>query len=298
MNQKKTDNITNEAFARLGKEKQIQEYSEIIFKLTGLVIDFISAEGETLRISHGINFNPYCQMLRSRKTGKDACSQCDICNASHAAEIKQSVCYTCHAGLHEIVVPVYDDRENYIGCMTSGQFHLSGTPFLTRENIFELAKLHGLNGKELYQAYKQSNSLSPVQVDGIIAYLKIIGKNLTDIRNHLIFMEKINAPDKIALVKKYLDENFDSPVSIEEVAEKFHISASNLAHKFKDTVNVSFQKYVNFRRLMRSKEMLRDTKLTISEIAYSCGFGSLSQFNRIFRSATGITPTQYREQDQ
>ena len=296
MNQKKTDNITNEAFARLGKEKQIQAYSEIIFKLTGLVIDFISAEGETLRISQGVNFNPYCKMFRSKKSGKDACSQCDILNASHAAEIKHPVCYTCHAGLHEIVVPVYDDGDNYIGCMTSGQFHLSGTPFLDEENVFELASLHGLNGNELYQAYKQSNSLSTVQVDGIIAYLKIIGKNLTSIRDHLVFMEKINAPDKIVLVKKYLDDHFDSPISIEDVAEKFHISPSNLAHKFKDTVNISFQKYVNFRRLMRSKEMLRDTKLSISEVAYSCGFGSISQFNRIFRSSTGISPTQYREQ--
>jgi AraC-like DNA-binding protein len=96
------------------------------------------------------------------------------------------------------------------------------------------------------------------------------------------------------MVKKYLDENFDSQITIESVAKKFSISPSNLAHKFKDTVNVSFQRYVNFRRLMRAREMLKETKHSISEIAYSCGFGSVSQFNRVFRSSVGCAPRQYR----
>ncbi len=291
------DSITAEAFAMLGKEKQIQEYSDIIFKLTGLVIDFISAEGETLRISHMVNFNPYCKMLRSCENGKKACLQCDVFNASRAAVEKKSVCYSCYAGLHEIVVPVFDEKEKYIGCMTSGQFHLSGTPLLAKKSVFELAVRYGLDGEELYQAYKMSNNLTPVQVEGILAYLKIIGKQLTSIREHLVFMDKINVPDKIAMVKKYLDENFDSQITIESVAKKFSISPSNLAHKFKDTVNVSFQRYVNFRRLMRAREMLKETKLSISEIAYSCGFGSVSQFNRVFRSSVGCAPRQYRERN-
>ena len=296
MDYNKVKNITAEAFSILGKEKQIQEYSDIIFKLTGLVIDFISAEGETLKISHMVNFNPYCKMLRSCEKGRNACLQCDIFNASRAANEKKAICYSCYAGLHEIVVPVFDEKENYIGCMTSGQFHLSGTPIFSRKHIFELAEQYGLDGRKLYKAYRLSNSLSPVQVEGVQAYLKIIGKQLTSIREHLIFMDKINAPDKIAMVKKYLDENFASQITIEQAAKKFSISSSNLAHKFKETVNVSFQRYINFRRLMRAREMLRETKLSVSEIAYSCGFGSVSQFNRIFRSEAGCTPSQYREQ--
>lgn len=294
MERKKLERITAEAFARLGKEKQIQEYSEIIFKLTGLVIDFISAEGETLRISHGVNFNPYCKMLRSCKHGEEACHRCDIINARSAANEKSLICYTCYAGLHEIVVPVYDDNENYIGCMTSGQFHLSGAPVLTKKDVFQLAESYGLNKTALYNEYKRSNSLTPVQVEGIISYLKIIAAHLTGIREHLIFMDKINMSDKIESVKRYLDEHYASPMSIEQVAEKFHISPSNLAHKFKDTVNISFQRYIKFKRLQKSKEMLRGTKLSIAETAYACGFGSVSQFNRTFRSVVGVAPGQYR----
>ena len=236
-------------------------------------------------------------MLRSCENGKKACLQCDVYNALRAADEKKAVCYSCYAGLHEIVVPVFDEKENYIGCMTSGQFHLSGTPLFTQRKILALAEQYGLDGNELYNAYKMSNSLAPVQVEGIIAYLGIIGRQLTSIREHLIFMDKINVPDKISMVKKYIDENFDSPLTIEQVAKKFNISPSNLAHKFTETVNVSFQRYVNFRRLMRAKEMLHGTTLSVSEIAYACGFGSVSQFNRTFKASAGCSPSCYREQN-
>ena len=103
MNNIKKDSIIAEAFAMLGNEKQIQEYADIIFKLTGLVIDFISAEGETLRISHMVNFNPYCKMLRSCEKGMKACLQCDIFNASNAAAEKKAVCYSCYAGILHLI---------------------------------------------------------------------------------------------------------------------------------------------------------------------------------------------------
>ena len=107
-------------------------------------------------------------------------------------------------------------------------------------------------------------------------------------------MDKINMSDKIESVKRYLDENYASPLTIEQVADKFHISPSNLAHKFKNTVNISFQRYIKFKRLAKSKELLRETKLSIAEIAYACGFGSVSQFNRTFRNIVECSPSQYR----
>ena len=83
---------TAQAFAELGKEKQLQEYSDIIFQLLGLVIDFISAEGETLRLSRGVHFNPYCVMLRRTAFGSKACAECDVTNARKAAVLRKSIC--------------------------------------------------------------------------------------------------------------------------------------------------------------------------------------------------------------
>ena len=170
---------TAQAFAELGKEKQLQEYSTIIFQLLGLVIDFISAEGETLRLSRGVHFNPYCVLLRKTAAGGRACAECDVTNAKKAAVLRKSICYNCYAGLSEIIYPLYDAHGTYIGSMTAGQFHLAGTPQLSRKKNFALAGQTGVSGNELWNYYRKSAVLTPAQREGLIGYLKIIGHHLT-----------------------------------------------------------------------------------------------------------------------
>ena len=54
-------------------------------------------------------------------------------------------------------------------------------------------------------------------------------------------------------------------------------------------------KYLNGYRLRKGVELLRDTEMNISEIAYSCGFSGASYFSELFRRDFGTTPTDYRE---
>ena len=291
------DNITEAVFAKLGKEKQLHEYSEIIFKLTGLIIDYISAKEETLRISKGWNFNFYCTTLRNSESGKEKCHLCDIANAQLAAKEKHPVCYSCYAGLHEIIVPLFTNKGEYIGSMTSGQFHLDNQPLLSDQQVTELAEQNALDPQNLLEAYKKSVSLTSTQVEGLLQYLQLIGRHLTGIHDNLVFMEKINMPDKIEVIKQYLEKNYAKEINIEQIAKKFYISPGYLAHKFKETMNVPFHYYVNFLRIKKACEMLADTELSISEIATMNGFGSISQFNRMFQKEIGMPPRQYRRRN-
>jgi len=59
-------------------------------------------------------------------------------------------------------------------------------------------------------------------------------------------------------------------------------------------VNLPFHRYVLFCRLAKAKSLLMGSHLAIKEIALSCGFGSLSQFNRLFQQENGMTPSQFR----
>ena len=115
--------ITEQVFAKLGKERLLHEYSHCLYGLLGLIIDFITWEGETLKLSGGTNFNPYCQRIRDTPKGKLTCQNCDESHARLAARKHESVCYRCHAGLTDVLVPLYDHAGRYIGSMTAGQFH-------------------------------------------------------------------------------------------------------------------------------------------------------------------------------
>lgn len=68
-----------------------------------------------------------------------------------------------------------------------------------------------------------------------------------------------------------------------------------LSRAFTDSIGVRFTDFVNNVRIERSKTLLIGTKDTVIEIAFSCGFGSVRSFNRLFSAIVGCTPTDYRK---
>ena len=96
------------------------------------------------------------------------------------------------------------------------------------------------------------------------------------------------------LIRKYVEENYRKAITLGETARKFYLSAGRFSHFFKREVGISFMNYVNLYRVMKAEEMLKETELPVSEIAFLNGFGSISQFNRVFRSATGRKPRDVR----
>jgi len=73
----------------------------------------------------------------------------------------------------------------------------------------------------------------------------------------------------------------------------FHVSESSLAHKFKEYVNKSIYDYILYRRIIKAKELM-SSDLTLTEIAYRCGFSDYSNFLRIFKKYTNESPRKYR----
>lgn len=290
--------ITEQAFAKLGKERLLHEYSHVLQGLLGIIIDFAAPDGEMLKLSGGANFNPYCQYIRQSVSGNAACSQCDLKYAKDAELSRQELCYTCHAGLTDVMVPLFDRSGNYIGSVTAGQFHLNDNEELSRSQIEDIASRFELDADKLYHAYRQSPRLSKVQLEALLGFLNIIGRHLRSTHDNIVMMEKLNTPAKIESVKKYLESNFMKKLSINQVAKHFFISSGHLAHIFKKELNVSFGNYLTFLRITKAREMLTDTSLSVSEISFLCGFGSISQFNRAFRKHLDCSPGEYRAENR
>ena len=78
------------------------------------------------------------------------------------------------------------------------------------------------------------------------------------------------------------------------MAEKQGISANYLSHMFTRYLNISFTNYLNNVRVEYSKKLLSDPSLKIYEISGQVGFYSPAYFIRVFKNATGLTPTEYR----
>lgn len=93
---------------------------------------------------------------------------------------------------------------------------------------------------------------------------------------------------------RYISENFHEKISFAELASRFNYSYDYFHHRFKDITGCSPREYLQNCRIHKAKELLRNTKLSCTEITYRCGFSHSTQLSRIFRQRTGMSPLQYR----
>ena len=93
------------------------------------------------------------------------------------------------------------------------------------------------------------------------------------------------------VLARYTDPDF----SVEDIAAHADLSQVHLRRVFKNALNTSPVRYVNFLRLEKAKNMLTASNFTIAEIALSVGFRDPYYFSRLFKKEVGITPMEYRK---
>jgi AraC-like DNA-binding protein len=94
-------------------------------------------------------------------------------------------------------------------------------------------------------------------------------------------------------IVKFCSKNFKQEISLPVLSEKLHLSKYYISHLFSDKLGISFTDYVNSLRVSESCVMLRSSPLSVTEIAYAVGFGTLRTFNRAFMKQMGISPSEY-----
>lgn len=97
------------------------------------------------------------------------------------------------------------------------------------------------------------------------------------------------------LVRRYIDNHFKENLGLDELSELAHINKYYLAHVFRKEFNTSPISYLKARRIQESRYLLSDTDHTLSHIAHTLGFSSLSYFSQSFRRLEGMSPMEYRK---
>ena len=96
-------------------------------------------------------------------------------------------------------------------------------------------------------------------------------------------------------LESFLEDNYANPnLKFEDVERYFRFSKSYGYALFKKHLGESFSRSLRNVRLAKAEEVLKNTTASISEIAYLCGFGSLSTFSKAFKEKYGNNPTTYR----
>ena len=109
-------------------------------------------------------------------------------------------------------------------------------------------------------------------------------------------LEDEKAMDQTDRIVKFISEHYTEPLSMPEVAERFHMSESHFSRIFQRCTGNSFTDFLIRVRITRACQLLMQTDENIATICFDVGFNNVANFNRRFLSVKGITPSAFRQQ--
>lgn len=96
---------------------------------------------------------------------------------------------------------------------------------------------------------------------------------------------------------RYISDHYDMPITVDQLAEMESYNVTYFNDWFKQKTGTSPGMYLRKIRIDKAKEMLKNTRFGVTDIAVMVGYSSNSTFTRAFRSITGMTPRAYRERE-
>ena len=102
--------------------------------------------------------------------------------------------------------------------------------------------------------------------------------------------------ERIRKVIAYLNENYHRDLSLQSIADHFHIHKVYLSRSFKEETGTNLNSYLNYLRIEKAKLLLCMRTYRTTEIAYMVGFNNTQNFYNVFRKLVGCSPSDYMEE--
>ncbi|HWT74007.1 MAG TPA: response regulator [Mobilitalea sp.] len=147
---------------------------------------------------------------------------------------------------------------------------------------------------------------NPKNMEKLVLNFEILDsfRSMDELRNYLYMLIldciqvdadiDINAKNKIKLGIKYIQDNYNRDIAINELAEKFAISPNYFSTVFKRETGQTTVNYIKDLRLKKACEYLVNSNKSIVDISKEVGYEDSQYFFRVFKKATGLTPLEYR----
>ena len=244
--------------------------------------------GQSELLRYNMHENPYCIFLKS-------CA--GVWN--HCVERQEKLlpglqngpyCGACFAGVREYIYPIRRGKE-IIGFISAGCARLPGGEArlqrVCREYGVDYNKLSALYQKlpeELPPREEMDTLILPLCDMFQLRYLQEAGPGELPGGEDAFFDRLLH----------FIQMNHTRKITLDELCERFFCSKSYISHRFKQTVGMNINEYMNHLRMEDAARLLRSSSLSVTEIALSLGFSDGNYFSTCFRRAWGVSPRAYR----
>lgn len=108
-----------------------------------------------------------------------------------------------------------------------------------------------------------------------------------------VFNQRSSKNPHIQNALSYIDEHIYEAISLSSLAVHLHLSREYTATLFKKEVGIPVSAYVNEKKLLIARDLIRDDEYSLTNIAKMLGFANYGYFSRMFKKRFGVSPSQY-----
>ncbi|NND10330.1 MAG: helix-turn-helix transcriptional regulator [Flavobacteriaceae bacterium] len=182
---------------------------------------------------------------------------------------------------------------------------LQNMPEMTHiSKLFELAK-KGLLYKPETKKLVGPKIEALVGVHGMARIIKILDilSDLSQAEDYTIlnadgyaFEAKSEDSDRINIIYRHINQNFKRQIPLDEIADKVSMTVPAFCRYFKKATGKTFTQLVNEIRIVHATKLLSESKSSVTDICFECGFNNFSHFNKQFNEFTGKSASAYRKE--
>jgi AraC-like DNA-binding protein len=281
-------------FENLARLPVIQFYEEAFRKATGVVLKVIPPAVPTHRLSLGPCENSFCTLATGTPAGCAACLETQTRVQHLAGKHQATQQINCFAGLTDVAVPVMM-AGRHVATLMSGQVFRREPTERDFKMVVAMLAQGGEWEKKARKAYFKTPVVNAERFEAIIQLLNVFSHYLADYASRQVLAETEQEPAAVASAKQFVRTHVEEPITLASVVKHVNVSRFYFCKLFKKATGMTLTEYVSRIRVERAKTLLVDPSLRISEVVYSAGFGSIPQFNSVFKRIVGMPPTEYRE---
>ncbi len=287
-------NANRELIDKLRRSKLFRDYERVFGEATGLPLALRPVEYWHLAHRGKRHENPFCAFLAENPKSLAVCLQAHEDMVRHTGDIPSTV--TCPFGLTETAVPL-KLGERTIGYLRVGQVLRRSPSRSDTAKVERTIERLGIRfSAKIRQAWEKNPVLPPDRYQGIVRLLTFFASQLSALSNQLMVEQQNQEPPLVTRAREFIAAHKTEQVSLRQVAAAAGASTFHFCKVFHRSTGLTFTNYLSRVRVEEARNRLLKPNQRISEVAYDCGFRSITQFNRAFKRAFGISPTEFRHQ--
>jgi AraC-like DNA-binding protein len=238
---------------------------------------------------------PLCRLIQQSLEGQCACRKFLARVSGRCERNPTTGVHRCFTGLIELAAPITVQGQP-VAVLLCGEFFGRNPAVRDFAQCRRRLQQFGVRVEcsRLRSAFFKSPVVPPARIRATGRLMAEIAGHLGELAAHCFFERRAEDPPCVAFAKALVAGRPEDMPSTRNAAHGAQVTEPYFCRTFKAATGMSFSQYVARSHVDQARELLRDPKLRITEVAYAAGFQSIPHFNHTFKRYTGMSPNGYR----